>query len=110
MAEYQRKIIPARAIENSCFAILTDQVGRAGYVDAYPKDHPNQPHHPGCAMIVDPSGEIIAETQAERIEPEMIVATLEEAAINAERSQPNFALKTRRPELFEELATDPIKC
>ena len=110
MHEYQRKIIPGRAIENSCFAILTDQVGRAGYVDAYPKDHQNQPHHPGCAMIVDPSGEIIAETQAERIEPEMIVATLEAAAINAERSQPNFALKTRRPELFGELAADPVKC
>ena len=110
MAEYQRKTIPTRAIENSCFAILTDQVGRAGYVDSYPKDHPNQPHHPGCAMIVDPAGEIIAQTQSERIEPEMIVVTLEAAVINAERSQPNFTLKTRRPELFGELVAEQVSC
>lgn len=110
LAEYERKMIPARAIENSCFAVLTDQVGRAGYVDAYPKDSPAQPHHPGGAMIVAPSGKIIAETQDQRIEPEMIVVTLEAAAINAERSQPNFTLKTRRPELFGELVADQVSC
>ena len=110
IADYHGKIVPTRAMENSCFAVLTDQVGRAGYVDAYPKVHPNQPHHPGGAMISDPAGKIIAKTQDERIEPEMIVVTLEASAINEERSQPNFTLKTRRPELFGELVADPVKC
>ena len=110
MARYYRKIIPTRAIENSCFTALTDQVGRAGYVDLYPRDSPSQPHHPGAALIVDPSGEIIAEASDERIEPEMIVATLEAAAINRERAKPNFALKTRRPELFGELVAEQVRC
>ena len=110
LADYNGKFVPTRAMENSCFAVLTDQAGRAGYVDAYPDDHPNQPHHPGGAMISDPAGKIIAKTQDERIEPEMIVATLEADAINEERSQPNFTLKTRRPELFGALVADPLKC
>ena len=110
MARYYRKIIPTRAIENSCFTALTDQVGRAGYVDLYPPDSPSQPHHPGAAMIVDPSGEIIAEAQDERIEPAMIVATLAAAAISRERAKPNYALKTRRPELFGELVAEQVRC
>ena len=109
MARYYRKIIPTRAIENSCFAVLADQVGRAGYIDTVPRDSPSQPHHPGAAMIVDPAGEIIVEAQDERIEPEMIVATLEAAAINRERAKPNFALKTRRPELFGELVAEQVR-
>src|SRR5260221_638442 len=39
-----------RARENACFAVLADQVGRAGYVDLYPRDNPNQPHHAGIAL------------------------------------------------------------
>src|SRR4051794_35315287 len=34
-----------RARENFCFAVLADQAGRAGYVEMYPRDSPNQPHH-----------------------------------------------------------------
>src|SRR5262245_8071804 len=56
-----------RARENACFAILTDQAGRAGYVDTYPKDHENQPHHAGAALIWGADGELIASTQEERI-------------------------------------------
>src|SRR5262249_23761863 len=52
-----------RARENACFAILTDQVGRAGYVDTYPKDHENQPHHAGAGFIWGPDGELLAHLQ-----------------------------------------------
>lgn len=110
MARFYRKIIPARAIENSCFTALADQVGRGGYVDLYPPDSLSQPHHPGAAMIVDPAGEIIAEAQNERIEPEMIVATLEAAAINRARARPNYPLRNRRPELFGELVAEQVRC
>ena len=110
MAHYYRMMVPTRAIENSCFCAVADQVGRAGYVETYPKDSPSQPHHPGAAMIVGPSGEILAETQDERIEPEMVVATLEAAAINQQRALPNFTLKTRRPELFGELVAEQVRC
>ena len=50
---------------------------RAGYVDAWPRDHQNQPHHPGGAMIIGPDGNIVTHTQTEHIRDEMIVAELD---------------------------------
>ena len=97
-----------RARENACFAVLTDQAGRAGYVDCWPRDSENQPHHAGAALIWGPDCELIASTQEERIEEEMIVATLDAALLARERSLANYMLRTRRPELFEELLREQI--
>jgi N-carbamoylputrescine amidase len=97
-----------RARENACFAVLTDQVGRAGYVDSWPRDSENQPHHAGAALVWGPDGELIASTQEERIQEEMIVATLEAGLLARERSLANYMLRTRRPELFGELVRDQV--
>jgi predicted amidohydrolase len=97
-----------RARENACFAVLTDQVGRAGFVDMYPKDHENQPHHAGAALIWGPDGELIAQTQEEKIREEMIVADLDAMLLARERSLANYMLRTRRPELFGELVRDQV--
>jgi predicted amidohydrolase len=97
-----------RARENACFAMLTDQVGRAGYVDLWPRDSENQPHHAGAALIWGPDGELLASTQEERICEEMIVATLDPALLARERSLANYMLRTRRPELFGELIRDQV--
>lgn len=99
-----------RARENACFAMLTDQVGRAGYVDLWPRDSENQPHHAGAAFIWGPDGEVIASTQEERVREEMIVATLDAAQLAEQRSLANYMLRTRRPELFEELLRDQVRC
>jgi predicted amidohydrolase len=77
-------------------------------VDLYPRDHPNQPHHAGAVLIFGPDGEVVAHAQTERIRDEMVVTTLEAAAVAHERSQPNYTLRTRRPELFGELARDQV--
>jgi predicted amidohydrolase len=97
-----------RARENACFAVLTDQVGRAGYVSAWPRDSENQPHHAGGAFIWGPDGEQLAATQEERIREEMIVATLDVGLLARERSLANYMLRTRRPELFGELVRDQV--
>lgn len=97
-----------RARENACFTILTDQVGRAGYVDLWPRDSENQPHHAGAALIWGPDGELIASTQEEKIRDEMIVATLNADLLNRERALANYMLRTRRPELFGELVRDQV--
>jgi len=97
-----------RARENACFAVLADQAGRAGWVDLYPRNHPNQPHHAGAAIIFGPDGEVIAHAQTERVQDEMVVATLEAAGLARERSQPNYTLRTRRPELFGELVREQV--
>lgn len=97
-----------RARENACFAILADQAGRSGYVDAYPPNHPNQPHHAGAAIVFGPDGEIIAHAQTEHIREEMVVTTLDPAVLARERSQPNYPLRTRRPELYGELVREQV--
>ena len=97
-----------RARENACFAMLTDQVGRAGYVDLWSRDSENQPHHAGAGLIWSPDGELLVSTQEERIREEMIVATLDAALLARERSLANYMLRTRRPELFGELVCDQV--
>jgi predicted amidohydrolase len=102
------KAYAMRARENACFVVFTDQAGRAGYVDSYPRDHFNQPHHAGAALVFDPDGEVIASTQTERIKDEMIVTTLEAGLLAKQRSLPNYTLRTRRAELFGEITRDQL--
>jgi predicted amidohydrolase len=97
-----------RARENACFAVLTDQAGRAGTLDNYPKDHENQPHHAGVALIWGPDGEILASAQRERVQEEMIVTDLDPTLLWRERSLANYTLRTRRAELFSELVRDQV--
>jgi predicted amidohydrolase len=102
------KAYAMRARENACFAVVTDQAGRAGYVDTYPRDHFNQPHHAGAALIFGPDGELLAHAQTEKIRDEMIVATLDAELVAKQRSLPNYTLRTRRPELFSELVREQV--
>jgi N-carbamoylputrescine amidase len=97
-----------RARENACFCVYVDQAGRAGYVDSLPREHPNQPHHPGGAMVIGPNGDILRHTQTEQIRDEMIVTDLDASLLSAARSHPNYTLRTRRPELFGELVRDQV--
>jgi predicted amidohydrolase len=97
-----------RARENACFAVLTDQAGRAGTLDSYPDDHENQPHHAGVAIIWGPGGEVLARAQTERVQEEMIVSELDPVLLARERSLSNYMLRTRRPDLFGELVRDQV--
>jgi predicted amidohydrolase len=97
-----------RARENVCFAVLADQVGRAGSVDLWPPDSENQPHHAGAALIWGPDGNLLASTQEEHIREEMIVTTLDAGLLARERALANYMLRTRRPELFAELLRDQV--
>jgi predicted amidohydrolase len=98
-----------RARENACFVVLANQAGRAGYVDTYPEDSPNQPHHCGGAIVFAPDGEVIACSQRDEIRDEMVVTTLEKTRLDAERALPNYTLRTRRPELYGELVKEQVR-
>jgi N-carbamoylputrescine amidase len=89
-----------RARENACFYVIADQAGRAGYVDTYPRESPNQPHHAGAAIILGPDGSTLAASQTQKIQDEMVLATLDPADLAVARSVANYTLRTRRPELF----------
>ncbi len=97
-----------RARENACFAVLADQAGQAGYVASLPRDHMNQPHHPGAAIVIDPHGNVIKHAQTEQIRDEMIVCDLDAELLAKARSHPNYTLRTRRPEVFGELLRDQV--
>ncbi|HIK95039.1 MAG TPA: hypothetical protein EYG03_24105, partial [Planctomycetes bacterium] len=75
-----------RARENACFCVFADQTGMAGYVDSLPRDHVNQPHHPGGAMIIDSGGTILKHASLDRICDEMIVHDLDAAVLTEYRS------------------------
>lgn len=98
-----------RARENACFYMVADQAGRAGFVDTYPRDSSFQPHHAGGALIIGPEAQILAQTQTDRIEEDMIVATLDPDDLSSARRQPNYTLRTRRPELFDELVKNQVR-
>lgn len=92
-----------RARENATFCVVTNQAGRGGHVDQYPKDHAWQPHHAGGILIIDPSGNIVAESGTERIRSEMVLADLDPALLERARGLPNYPLRNRRPELYTEI-------
>lgn len=101
--EFFRSCYAMRARENACFAVLANQAGRAGEVDTYPKGSPAQPHHCGGALVFAPDGEVLASTQESEIRDEMVLCDLDPARLASERSLPNYTLRTRRPELYQEL-------
>lgn len=97
-----------RARENFCYAVLADQAGRAGYVDSYPRESFQQPHHAGAAIVFGPDGELLASTQRDKIRDEMVVCTLDADTLHKQRALPNYTLRTRRPELFGELVREQV--
>lgn len=97
-----------RARENACFAVFANQAGRAGYVDMYPPNSPAQPHHCGCGFVFAPNGDVLTSTPREVIQDEMILCDLDASLLAAERSVPNYTLRTRRPELFGELVREQV--
>lgn len=92
-----------RARENASYAVFADQVGRAGYVDSYPRDHFNQPHHAGGALIFAPDGHLMVSAHEDKIQEDMVVAQLSAAQLDAERAAETYTLRTRRTELFADI-------
>lgn len=98
-----------RARENACYAVFADQVGRAGYIDRYPHDHRNQPHHAGGALVFGPDGHLMASASEDVIQEEMIVADLDAGTLASERSGENYTVRMRRVELFGDLVLKETK-
>ena len=59
--------------------------------------------HAGGIVVLGPSGQVIAGSQTELIEDEMVVADLDPALLDQARGQHNYTLANRRPELYAEL-------
>lgn len=107
MFNYYSSCYAMRARENACFGVLADQAGKAN-VDFYPPEHPYQPHHAGAAIVFDPTGRVLRHGQLETVCDEMILADLDADALARARGNPNYTLRTRRPDLFGELTREQV--
>jgi Carbon-nitrogen hydrolase len=77
--------LPARAWENGVFAVFSNNIG---------VDHDTI--KPGLAMILDPHGEVLAESHA--LGDDVVVALLTAEAL--EQSSGRRYLRARRPDLY----------
>jgi predicted amidohydrolase len=84
--------LPARAWENGIFAVFSNTIGVDG-----------DTIKPGLAMILDPFGEVLAESQA--LDDDVVVALLTAEAFD--RSSGHRYLRARRPELYAKLTEPP---
>lgn len=85
--EHLRVLAMARAIENQCYVVLANRVGRD---DGAP--------FCGTSAVIDPSGVVVAAASPERAE--LIVADLSEEVLNAVRERMPV-LAHRRQDLYE---------
>lgn len=92
-----------RAIENSVFAVITNQAGVAGTVDFYRPEYRRQPNHAGGTLIFSPDGSLLAESSTEAIATDMAVADLTSESLAKARANTNFTLRKRRPHLYQDL-------
>ncbi len=84
------RFLPARAHDNGIFLVFSNGVG----ID-------DDEIRTGNAMIIDPYGRILAETN--RADDDMVIADLD-ASLRVENTGKRW-IRTRRPELYGLLAT-----
>jgi len=92
-----------RAKDASCYEVICNAAGQAAI-------HLNdvESNHAGGCMVVDPNGNIVAESGSKDIEEEMIVVPLYGRLIAERRREKNSYLKHRRPEVFG-ILSQPIE-
>jgi N-carbamoylputrescine amidase len=86
------RYLPARAYDNSAFAVACNQAGENGAGLTFP----------GVSLVIDPKGRVLAAAEGE--EEAVAVATLNAGEISRVQSHPmaNF-LANRRPELYGDI-------
>lgn len=88
------KYYTSRAYDNGMFVVDCNQAGAAGPAA----------NHAGGILIFDPDGDIVAESQTEIIEDDMVICELRADAYDSRRRSRCFNLQTRRPEIYGDLA------
>lgn len=91
--DHARMTFRARANDNGMWVIYCNQAGQAG----------PETVHGGGILFVDPAGKIVAESETDLIEDEMVLCDLTAEAFEARRRARCFNLQTRRPEIYGDL-------
>ena len=90
--DHARMTFRSRACDNGMFVIYCNQAGPAG----------PETNHCGGILFVDPSGVVLAESETDVIEDDMVICDLAAELYNARRRARCFNLQTRRPEIYGE--------
>jgi predicted amidohydrolase len=93
-AEWAGPPLRARCAENGVFGVACNYAGTVEFAGA-------RQTFPGGAMVVGPSGEVVAGGEA------MLIADLRGEVLREARARPEYLFRFRRPELYGSLA-DPI--
>ena len=91
--ERARMTFRSRAYDNGMYVIYVNQAGPAG----------EETNHAGGILVVDPMGKVIAESQTDLIEDDMVLCQIEADGFEARRRGRCFNLQTRRPEIYGEI-------
>ena len=90
-----RLVHRCRARDNACYVALCNTAGRSALelegVEA---------NHAGGCMVIDPRGEVVAESAAVDVVEELLVVDLSAEAVAAPRRGKCLPLQTRRPEVY----------
>lgn len=93
--ENWRMVHSCRAYDNGVYAAVCNTAGRSALdiegVEA---------NHAGGCLVVDPKGQVVAESSSEDIAEELLVVELDGDLVAERRRQACFNLQTRRPEVF----------
>jgi predicted amidohydrolase len=86
--------IPSRAYDNKAYVVYVDQVGRVS----------DQYSYPGYSALFDPKGQILSESGGDE---EIIQADFTKELLEIERGRPDSSLRSRRPQIYEDLVKSP---
>ncbi len=92
-----------RAKDTGCYEAICNAAGQAAI-----QFNMVESNHAGGCMVVDPNGDIVAESRSKDIEEEMIVVPLQGKLVAERRREKNCYLKHRRPEVFD-ILSQPIE-
>ncbi len=91
--DHARMTFRSRAYDNGMYVIYCNQAGPAG----------EDTNHCGGILFVDPAGKVMAESETDVIEDEMVVCDLTAEAYESRRRSRCFNLQTRRPEIYGDI-------
>jgi predicted amidohydrolase len=90
-----RRVHCCRALDNACYVGICNTAGASTRhikgVDA---------NHAGGCLVVNPDGNVIAESRSRDIRDEMVITKLSARSLHDRRNQECLNLRVRRPEVF----------
>jgi N-carbamoylputrescine amidase len=96
-ADWAGTALRARCAENGVFGVACNYQGEVEFAGV-------RQRFPGGAMIVGPSGEVIAERRDGAPASSMLLAELRAETLLDARARPEYLFRFRRPELYRSLA------